>query len=257
MRRHLPTLIATAATALLIPASALGDETPAPTVPASPPAPVDHAPFEGTRWYLREYQAEDGGTAGASDGAWLTFADRQVTGSTGAASYTLLTAASITGTPTLSSPISGYILQIVGGNQLRLVQSGSPYDTWSGGAPFGGDSNNDGVDNGLAFLLGASGPNVSALNKLPTVTQSAGGLTLSFSMLHDTANGNATLAIEYGNSLVEGSWTAVQVPYSSGIVDDIVFNVTGTGPLNVTATIPVSKAGGTGKLFGRVKGVNP
>lgn len=83
MRRHLPTLIATAATALLIPASALGDETPAPTVPASPPAPADHAPFEGTRWYLREYQAEDGGTAGASDGAWLTFADRQVTGSTG------------------------------------------------------------------------------------------------------------------------------------------------------------------------------
>ena len=76
-------------------------------------------------------------------------------------------------------------------------------------------------------------------------------------MLDDTANGDATLAIEYGNSLAEGSWTAVQVPYSSGTVDDIAFNITGTGPLNVTATIPVSKAEGTGKLFGRLKAVNP
>jgi autotransporter-associated beta strand protein len=186
----------------------------------------------------------------------LTNGTIQVTGSTGAASYTLLTAAFITGTPTLASPISGYILQIVGGNQLRLVQTSSPYDAWSGGALFGGDSNNDDISNGLAFLLGASGPNVSALGMLPTVIQSAGGLTLSFNMLNDAANGDATLAIEYGNSLAGGSWTAVQVPYSSGTVGDVVFNVSGSGLLNVTATIPASKAA-AGKLFGRLKGAQP
>jgi hypothetical protein len=40
-------------------------------------------------------------------------------------------------------------------------------------------------------------------------------------------------------------------------VGDVVFTITGTNPLNATATIPVSKADGTGKLFGRVKGTNP
>jgi autotransporter-associated beta strand protein len=183
----------------------------------------------------------------------------KVTGSTGAPSYTLLTAASITGTPVLASPVSGYELQLANGDtELRLVNTGatSPYDTWSGGAAFDADANGDGVKNGLAFLLGASGPIVSALDKLPVPTQSEGALVLTFQMLDDTANGNATLAIEYSNSLAEGSWTAVEVPYSSSTVGDIEFNVTGTGLLNVTATIPLSKAPG-GKLFGRIKGVNP
>ncbi len=130
------------------------------------------------------------------------------------------------------------------------------YDAWSGGAAFDGDANGDGVSNGLAFLLGATGPNVSALGKLPQATESAGGLVLTFQMLDDTANGNASLAIDYSNTLADGSWTTVQVPYTSGTVDDVVFTVTGTGPLNVTATIPVSKAS-AGKLFGRLKAVNP
>jgi autotransporter-associated beta strand protein len=77
-----------------------------------------------------------------------------VTGTTGAPSYTLLTAASITGTPVLATPVSGYTLQVIDGvtDELRLVQTGggSPYDTWSGGAPFDDDANGDGVPNGLA-----------------------------------------------------------------------------------------------------------
>jgi fibronectin-binding autotransporter adhesin len=189
----------------------------------------------------------------------LTNGTIKVTGTTGASSYTLLTAASITGTPVLAAPVSGYELQIAaGGTQLRLVDTGgaSPYDTWSGGALFDSDANGDGVSNGLAFLLGASGPNVSALGKLPAVTESAGGLVLSFQMLDSTARGGATLAIEHSNTLATGSWTTVAVPDSSTTVGDVVFTVTGTGPLNVTATIPVSKAAG-GKLFGRLKGVNP
>ena len=149
-----------------------------------------------------------------------------------------------------------------GGQHLQLAHlllerhSPEQFTHALGDAGFDVDTNGDGVDNGLAFLLGASGPNVSALDKLPVSTQSAGALVLTFQMLDDTANGNATLAIEYGNSLAGGSWTAVPVPYTSGTMGDIVFNVTGTGPRNVTATIPASKAAG-GKLFGRVKGVTP
>jgi len=182
-----------------------------------------------------------------------------VTGTTVASSYTLLTAASITGTPVLAAPVSGYELQLAAGDtQLRLVQTGalSHYDTWSGGAPFDGDANGDGVSNGLAFLLGAGGPNDNALGLLPTVTESAGGLVLTFQMLDATARGAATLSIEHSNSLAIGSWTTVAVPDSSSTVDDVVFTVSGSGPLDVTATIPATKADG-GKLFGRLKAENP
>jgi len=62
--------------------------------------------------------------------------------------------------------------------------------------------------------------------------------------------------LEYGNTLANGSSTTVQVPDTSGTVGDIVFTITGTNPLIVTTTIPASKGAG-GKLFGRLKGVNP
>ena len=50
----------------------------------------------------------------------------------------------------------------------------SKYEAWSGTLDFDSDTNGDGVDNGLAFLLGAADQNVSALGLLPTVTQSGG-----------------------------------------------------------------------------------
>ncbi len=147
------------------------------------------------------------------------------------------------------------------GNNIILTvgaPSGTPFELWAGsGVTFDGDENGDGVSNGLAFLLGAADPDVSALDKLPTVTESAGGLVLNFQMLDDTARGGATLAIEHSSDLGIGdSWTTVAVPDASGTVDDVVFTISGTGPLNVTATIPVGKAD-AGKLFGRLKAENP
>jgi autotransporter-associated beta strand protein len=148
-----------------------------------------------------------------------------------------------------------------GGGSLTVGSppSVNPYDTWAGGGPglpFDGDANGDGVDNGLAFLLGAAGPNVNALGKLPAPTESAGGLNLAFQMLPSTTRGGATLAIEHGNGLANGSWTTVAVPDTSGTVGDVIFTITGTNPLNVIATIPASKAA-AGKLFGRLKAVKP
>jgi heat shock protein HslJ len=84
MRIHIRTLVAATTVALAVPASLLAQSAvPAASSPTGSPSTPDHPPFEGTHWHLREFQAEDGGTAGASDGAWLTFSDRQVTGSTG------------------------------------------------------------------------------------------------------------------------------------------------------------------------------
>jgi len=138
---------------------------------------------------------------------------------------------------------------------------GSPYDTWSGGAPFDGDANGDGVSNGLAFLLGADGPNDNALGLLPTVTESGGNLVLSFDMLKPGNRGAASLSIEHSRDLgIADPWTTVAVPDSNGgPTSGVTFVVgTGAGTTNpVTATISASEANGTGKLFGRLKAENP
>jgi hypothetical protein len=129
----------------------------------------------------------------------------------------------------------------------------TPYAAWAGGALFDADTNGDGVKNGLAFLLGASGPNANALSKLPTVTESGGGLVMTFDMLNAASRGTATLSIEHSSDLGIGdAWEAAAVPDVDNTVNDVVFDIEGSGPLDVQATIPVSKAA-AGKLFGRLK----
>jgi fibronectin-binding autotransporter adhesin len=129
----------------------------------------------------------------------------------------------------------------------------TPYDAWSGGAGFDVDTNGDGVDNGLAFLLGAANPNADALGLLPEVTEDNGNLVLNFSMLNAAARGTASLSIEHSSDLGIGdAWEAALVPDVDNTVNDVVFDITGSGPLGVEATIPSSKAV-AGKLFGRLK----
>ena len=103
----------------------------------------------------------------------------------------------------------------LGKNPFIINLSGTgqtQYDAWAGGAAFDADANDDGVKNGLAFLLGAT--NATSAVTLPTVSESSGDLTLTFT-------------------------------------------VTGTSPLNVTATIPAAGNAAAGKLFGRLKANNP
>lgn len=159
------------------------------------------------------------------------------------------------GTGTLQISGSGTDIELV----VSGVGAGTPYQNWSGGAAFGDDANGDGVDNGLAFLLGAANPNANALGLLPTVDESGGSLVLSFSMLNAAKRGTATLSLEHSGDLgIADAWTAVLVPDAdSGPTSGVTFTVLPGDPKNtVTATISSSEAVG-GKLFGRLEASQP
>jgi fibronectin-binding autotransporter adhesin len=213
-----------------------------------------------------------GGTVTATSAAVdLTNGTISVTGSTGAASYTLLTAASITGTPVLAAPVPGYALQVVDGvaDELRLVKpvGGSGFAAWAttgtlGPVTFEGDTNGDGVQDGMAFLLGAMNPDDNASGRLPKVSESGGDLVLTFNCLPIAARGTATLKVAHSTDLGTWTTTADVVPDADDAVPDnhvtFVVDTVSQAPLNkVTATINSVAAGGGGKLFGRVKGVTP
>jgi hypothetical protein len=140
---------------------------------------------------------------------------------------------------------------------------GSAYSTWSGGEPFNGDKNGDGVSNGMAFLLGAASPSENAIGRLPTVTRSGGDLILNFNCLPIAARGTAALKVAHSTNL--GSWTTTTnvVPDATNAVPDSnVTYVVGAGPAgppalnSVTATINAAAAAG-GKLFGRLEATRP
>ncbi|MCB1129635.1 MAG: choice-of-anchor D domain-containing protein [Verrucomicrobiae bacterium] len=129
----------------------------------------------------------------------------------------------------------------------------TPYETWAGGAAFDADANDDGVKNGLAFLLGADSP-TSAVT-LPTATHTSGNLILSFSMRNSANRGTATLIVQHSSDLGIGDpWSAGATVPTDG--DGVTFTVTPGSPLDsVTAEISSSEAA-SDKLFGRLKAVS-
>lgn len=92
------------------------------------------------------------GTATFSPGATVSVAGTPVSGD-----YTLLTAASITGTPTLSAPIPGWTLQVVGNALVLVADAGPTYEDWAainaGGQTPEEDFDLDGVKNGVEFFF--------------------------------------------------------------------------------------------------------
>ena len=144
----------------------------------------------------------------------------------------------------------------------------STYDAWFStanlgrwvDATFSGDSNGDGMANGLSWLLGASSPEQNSQSFLPQAAQSGGNLSLSFKMLNSTKRGASVLSLQYSRDLgVSDAWTShsIQVPDVTNTVSGVSFVVTpisGTDNNQVQATIPASAAGGTGKVFARMSG---
>jgi autotransporter-associated beta strand protein len=181
--------------------------------------------------------------------------------------YTLIASGAAIAGPLAAGDLTGTFggadieLKIVGNNlvlEVTSVGGSTPYEDWAtGGELFEDDANGDGVSNGVAFLLGASGPNANALGLLPAVTQSGGGLVMTFSMLNSSSRGTAALSVEHSSDLgISDAWTTVLVPDTAGIsgpTSGVTFDVTLGSPGNtVTATISSGEAA-SGRLFGRLK----
>jgi M6 family metalloprotease-like protein len=94
------------------------------------------------------------------------------------------------------------------------IANGNPYLAWAGAAAFDADTNNDGVDNGLAWLLGATDPSTNAANLLPTFDNASDPEYFIYTYRRsDSANTspNTTIAVQYGSGL-NGWSTAVAGP---------------------------------------------
>jgi len=111
--------------------------------------------------------------------------------------------------------------------------------------------------NGLAFLLGAPSPDVSALGLLPVPTADNGALVLTFQMRNADARGSAVLKLQHSSDL-DDSWATVAIPDTSGgPTSGVTFAINPGTPLNsVTATIASSEAA-NGRLFARLEGEKP
>ena len=174
------------------------------------------------------------------------------------------TGGTISGTFAGLTGTTSYALDYGTPNQVKLVSAGSPYETWAGGTGaglgFGEDKNNDGVANGLAFLLGAAGPDANAVGLLPTVGETGGDLVMEFDCLATAARGAAALKLEYDGDLT-APWLSVAVPGAVGnstantATGSVGFVATANGSLiHIVATISDATESAGGKLFGRLVG---
>jgi hypothetical protein len=126
-----------------------------------------------------------------------------------------------------------------------------------GGVTFSGDSNNDGVADGLAWLLGVGSPSENAAGNLPVPQQHNGAISVSFNYRAPVARGAANLRLQYSTTLAADSWTSVEIPEQNGTVDGVEFvinPVANTDLLDIQATVPSSAANGGGKVFVRLVG---
>ncbi|NNJ44265.1 MAG: hypothetical protein HKP15_13100, partial [Akkermansiaceae bacterium] len=88
------------------------------------------------------------------------------------------------------------------------VSDPTPYSIWAGGVQSEVDGNNDGIDNGLAWVLGASGISADAAALLPTLDSNTDAEYYIFNFRRsDAANvdTNTTITPQYGSDL--GTWS--------------------------------------------------
>jgi autotransporter-associated beta strand protein len=153
-------------------------------------------------------------------------------------------------------------LAINGNDLLLIVSNGTPYQIWAAtfglsaaNAAFDFDRENDGIPNGLEWILGGN-PTLSDAGSLVTATGShATGITLNFNR-SESSIGAAILSVEFGNNLATwpGSTTIGAIsssPDGNGVGVSIE---TAPDPDSVIVNIPSSNTS-DGKLFARLKAV--
>ena len=141
--------------------------------------------------------------------------------------------------------------------QIALVTGGNAYGDWEtlngiAGAGADVDSDNDGIANGIEFVLGGdpSGPGSDSNGLLPTI--SVDGTYLNFVFRRSDESASYAPFVEYGNSL--GGWT----PAQDGVNGVIVITEDNPGDLpantdRVTVRVPRSLAAPEARLFARLR----
>ena len=152
---------------------------------------------------------------------------------------------------------------------ILTLTSAAGFDAWAaskgltgGDAAFDADPDNDGLDNGLEFVLGGEpnpanpGSNSAAL--LPTVSQSAGILVFTFKR-EDLSETGVSLKFQWSTDLSFPSpANDVPVGAADSTTDTITVDVTEDAPDadtdTIVITVPAAKAVG-GKVFGRLNAI--
>lgn len=133
-----------------------------------------------------------------------------------------------------------------------FIPSQPTYDSWAAGPAVEADSNGDGVQNGIAWVLGAASPSASANSLLPTVdsTSEPGYMIFNYRRADEAHNDPKTaIEVEYGSDLL-GWTTAVHDNDNVKISMDDDFY--GTGIDRVQVKLKQSLDPG-GRLFSRLK----
>jgi autotransporter-associated beta strand protein len=129
----------------------------------------------------------------------------------------------------------------------------SPYDNWSGSVAFDADTNNDGVDNGTAWLLGSSDPAASGTAILPVFDNSDPTYFTYTYRRSDAANTDpdTTVAVQYGSELT--GWTTATHD-GTNIIITPTDNFYGASPGIDKVEVKIKRTLATGeKFFARLK----
>jgi autotransporter-associated beta strand protein len=166
------------------------------------------------------------------------------------ASYT----GTLTGTFAVTGLPSGYAVNYDTAGEIRLVGGSDAYGDWEtlngiAGAGADTDSDNDGIPNGIEFVIGGdpSGPGSDSSALLPTITTDATYLNFTFRRSDDSTSYGPF--VEYGSNLT--GWTEAEAGVN-GVVINEIDNGFGAGIDSVEVKIPRALAVGA-RLFSRLK----
>ncbi|GAA5130131.1 autotransporter-associated beta strand repeat-containing protein [Luteolibacter yonseiensis] len=151
----------------------------------------------------------------------------------------------------------GAMLVVNNGNKSIDLQintlPGTPYGSFEAsngiaGAGAGADSDQDGIKNGIEFVIGGdpSGPGSDSSALLPT--SKVNGAYLDFVYRRTSVSASSNPYVEYGSDLT--GWTTA-VAGTNGVVINVEANGFGTGVDKVTVRIPQSLATNS-KLFAKL-----
>lgn len=172
---------------------------------------------------------------------------------------------------TWGSPSSGatYRTSLLSGPGLLLVSTGpslsaQPYVSWAAGqgltgaaAAFTADPDNDGIGNGLEWILGGNGSTNNASTSLVQYSLDATDLILNFTRV-DGSEGRATLTVMYGSDLQNvQSWNVLNIGSVSDSIPggpSVTVVENGSSTDNITVRIPRNLSV-NGKLFARLEAI--